>query len=218
MIFDRDVDWRLQVYGGFGGVSKRKLPSKVVREAVLKAQGNRCIYCEGEFDQYSDYKGIPTILNVEWDHFVPYAFTGSNNADNFVASCHLCNRLKSDAHYKTLDQARGDILPRRFIGTRGIVEKLGAEENIEDFQSRACSPIQHILDRGGRQCDCCQLNLHEYFYSEGSTRRTCIPCQRDCRGVKGCNLGRLWGCENCPQTPHPTVGHGGKQRLLVETA
>lgn len=75
-----------------------------------------------------------------------------------------------------------------------------------------------VLQAFGTTCSCCKLNLHEYFYPRGSDRRTCIACQRDCRGVKRCNLGRLWGCGACKEdstdSPHPTTGHGGTQRLI----
>lgn len=215
MIVDPEIDWRMQVYGGLGGAT-RKLPPRSVREEILERQGNSCIYCEGEFDQYSEYKGNPVMLNVEWDHFVPYSYTFSNNKDNFVASCQVCNKLKSDSVYKTLNEAREDILPRRWPATRSKSKIDNRKENSSDFQSREHSAMDHIMTSGGTVCNCCQLKLHEYFFPAGSTRRTCIACQRDCRGVKRCNLGRLWGCESCVDStsPHPTTGHGGKQRMI----
>ena len=64
-------------------------PSKSNAYKILTEQDCRCAYCNVSLNE----------VELEWDHFVPYAWRRSNAADNFVAACRLCNRLKSDRYF-----------------------------------------------------------------------------------------------------------------------
>lgn len=88
----------------------RKLPPKRLRDAQLEAQGHRCLYCERVFGSHVWRKGKRIRLKINWDHLVPYSLTQDNSANNFVAACHICNLLKSDHCFQTVDQARVHIL------------------------------------------------------------------------------------------------------------
>lgn len=76
------------------------------RWAQLEAQDWRCFYCERGFGA-KVWRGSNFIeLRVEWDHMVPYSFNQNNGASNFVAACRVCNALKSDRMFQSVDAAK----------------------------------------------------------------------------------------------------------------
>jgi 5-methylcytosine-specific restriction endonuclease McrA len=103
---------------------KRHLPPKKDRDKQLEEQDYRCFYCLRRFDSTVFRKTRAVKLKYVWDHMLPYAFSQNNSATNFVAACQVCNGLKSDMCFKTLDDAR------LFLNTRWI-EK-GYKETLED--------------------------------------------------------------------------------------
>ena len=87
-----------------GGVSKEtvtgnrrqryKPPAKVQR-FLLEQQENRCYWCGREFGSWvASAKGKVYELRPYWDHFIPFVITGSSQADQFVATCWICNSYK----------------------------------------------------------------------------------------------------------------------------
>lgn len=85
------------------------------QKKILDQQKDRCIYCEA---QIPGYKWSPRTRSfipraIHWDHFSPFAFTGSNDAANFVASCDECNQIKSDKHFINVVAAREYIHERK---------------------------------------------------------------------------------------------------------
>ncbi len=63
----------------------KRMPSKAIMYKILVEQDCRCAYCNIGLDE----------VKVEWDHFVPHAWNGTNHPDNFVAACQACNQVKS---------------------------------------------------------------------------------------------------------------------------
>jgi hypothetical protein len=92
---------------------KRDRPSKKGREAILKAQFNRCIYCNVEFGTYRFKKGKPVKILIHWDHFMPFAYGANNKTSNFVAACHVCNGIKSSHVFNSLDEAKVELAAKR---------------------------------------------------------------------------------------------------------
>ena len=85
---------------------KRRRPGLTEQRAILEAQDYSCIYCQQRFDSIR-YRGKkPFKLRIHWDHSVPFAHTMNNRVENFVAACHVCNPLKSDKIFDSLDDAR----------------------------------------------------------------------------------------------------------------
>jgi 5-methylcytosine-specific restriction endonuclease McrA len=89
----------------------RRLPRKADRDAQLLEQDYSCFYCGamfGERIQRITSKGGTrlVLVRVEWDHFVPFSYSQDNRTRNFVASCSICNRLKSNICFQTVDAAR----------------------------------------------------------------------------------------------------------------
>ena len=88
---------------------RRRTPAPVEQVAILTAQDNRCLYCLLPFGMRV-YRGTrATRLRLEWDHVVPFAYAQDNHARNVVAACHVCNGIKGDHMWPTLDDARAAI-------------------------------------------------------------------------------------------------------------
>lgn len=82
----------------------RKTPSRVEGENIIKVQGNRCLYCGLKFGtlMYRKKTNKIFVLRLNWDHLVPYAYSRDNKA-NFVAACHVCNNIKSNKVFNTVE-------------------------------------------------------------------------------------------------------------------
>lgn len=89
-----------------GGKKGRHKPPKHIQDKILEAQDNQCFYCHRPFGSYYIRNGKAKMLQIHWDHQVPYAYTGSNADSNFVAACNVCNGIKSDLHFENLDDLR----------------------------------------------------------------------------------------------------------------
>lgn len=87
-------------------VRNRRKPSLKVRQAKLQEQNYRCFYCERHLESIVYKKGKQVRLRVHYDHQVPFAYIKSNDADNFVAACHVCNGIKSDLCFQSLAEAK----------------------------------------------------------------------------------------------------------------
>ena len=92
---------------------RRRLPSAAEREEILNQQNHQCIYCECTFGMQFLRNGRKRILRVEWDHALPFSYSQNNNANNFVAACQVCNRLKHDFIFSSLDEARVYLADQR---------------------------------------------------------------------------------------------------------
>jgi hypothetical protein len=57
--------------------------------------------------------GKPIIIKTNWDHQLPYAFSQNNATSNFVAACHVCNGIKSDRLFKTIEEAQVYLASKR---------------------------------------------------------------------------------------------------------
>jgi hypothetical protein len=59
-------------------------PSFSVRIDILEKQDCRCAYCNIPLNE----------VQIEWDHFLPYAYSKDNSRSNIVAACRACNQAK----------------------------------------------------------------------------------------------------------------------------
>lgn len=80
--------------------------AKSEKKRILLEQNNRCLYCNREFGSFYTPVGkrspIKVVLN--WDHFVPFAYSRTNNCE-YVAACSRCNIKKGALIFDTLEQA-----------------------------------------------------------------------------------------------------------------
>ena len=85
---------------------RRRSPPLSKRRAQLEEQEGRCFYCEQTLSESVFRNGRAIKLKIEWDHQVPFSYTQNNSENNFVAACHVCNRIKSDRVFQTVEAAR----------------------------------------------------------------------------------------------------------------
>lgn len=88
----------------------RKKPSFDRQKEIMLEQGDRCMWCLRDFGSAVELEERLVYLTVEWDHFTPFAFTGSCADDAFVASCQVCNRIKGSLIFDTIDEARDHVM------------------------------------------------------------------------------------------------------------
>lgn len=87
----------------------RKLPPPSQRKHILAEQQGRCFWCDFPFGSWRRYKGKLRRLKIEWDHMLPWSHSRDNSVDNFVASCHLCNGIKSNLVFATVEEVRQHV-------------------------------------------------------------------------------------------------------------
>ncbi len=87
---------------------KRNTPTQYEKKDILESQEGRCFYCDLEFGSvvWDNRKKKARTLKINWDHFTPFAYGFNNKATNFVASCDICNKLKSAKVFNTIEEAR----------------------------------------------------------------------------------------------------------------
>jgi 5-methylcytosine-specific restriction endonuclease McrA len=84
----------------------RRQPSTQTKRNLLSKQENRCFYCDRRFGTSIVRHGRLWLLKPTWDHYVPFAYCGSNPAENFVAACQVCNGYKSSMIFQTREEAQ----------------------------------------------------------------------------------------------------------------
>lgn len=99
----------------------RKKPSEKARRNILAYQNNQCIYCGIDLD----------AVNIEWDHFICFAYSYHNGPDNFVASCSECNRLKGSLLFGNIQEARDYLRYQRTKRDLPNFPYLGGEYDLD---------------------------------------------------------------------------------------
>ena len=101
-----------------GDAKRRCFPVKVRRQ-VLEDQEHACFYCGILFGDYywSEKAGKVVRANACFDHFIPWVYCRSSTAENVVASCQICNGIKSSKVFDDKEQAVRYVRDRR--QTRG---------------------------------------------------------------------------------------------------
>jgi len=85
---------------------RRKKPSPEARERILGEQFYNCFYCGRPFGALQKRGKEEFILEITWDHRLPYVIFRDSDPDNFVAACQICNSLKHDIVFETVEDAR----------------------------------------------------------------------------------------------------------------
>lgn len=92
---------------------KRKTPTKNEKIKILEEQEHRCFYCGVLFDSIRYRNGIPVTIKLEWDHKLPFIYSQNNDVYNFVASCSVCNGIKSSLLFQTVEEAQVYLADKR---------------------------------------------------------------------------------------------------------
>jgi 5-methylcytosine-specific restriction endonuclease McrA len=96
-----------------GAGSRKHYSSQKLRKKLLGEQNNKCIYCGMDFSEPAWVDGRSVKLRIHLDHFIAWDYSQDNSRSNMVATCHLCNQIKSDLYFADLISARNFILERR---------------------------------------------------------------------------------------------------------
>lgn len=93
----------------------RRRPSYAARKAMLELQEGKCIYCSIPFGTpfWSTRQKKILTTRVCYDHLVPFKYSQDNRDINFVCACQLCNAIKYDMIFQTIEEARLYVNKRR---------------------------------------------------------------------------------------------------------
>jgi len=109
-----NIDGTIRTKRESQGAKRKAIPNLIDREAILRQQEDRCIYCGLEFGAFVvKLNARVCALDVCWDHVVPYAYDQNNAAYNFVAACQICNGIKNGHIFESIEMARAYIMRRR---------------------------------------------------------------------------------------------------------
>jgi hypothetical protein len=96
---------------------RRKIPPIDDQVRILSEQNHRCFWCRSPFDGVAVRitRRSQKILKLMpcWDHVQPFAWSYNNAPLNFVASCSVCNGIKSSKMFQGLEETRDYIMKRR---------------------------------------------------------------------------------------------------------
>lgn len=94
-----------------GGI-RRKKPNSGEIEKILTLQDNKCLYCRKPFGTPYVRNGKISMTKLCFDHLIPYSYAQSNR-NNFVAACNICNGIKSNLMFVSVEEAYHYVEHRR---------------------------------------------------------------------------------------------------------
>jgi hypothetical protein len=135
----------------------RKPLGRLHKRKLLEQQNHQCYYCGADLNEF----GIKT----HFDHVVSFNYSGNNHPSNFVAACEMCNLLKSDLFFDSLEEAKEYVVNERLrrqlpVRNCGIIE-------IPQFRCKGCNKI---IERHGPDHTFCTRRC-QYHYRALCRRR-----------------------------------------------
>ena len=130
------------------GKDKRRVPKQRQRREILVKQRGKCFYCRGNFGDWYEHKGRPMLLKPVWDHLLPWCYSGNNEAGNFVASCRVCNGLKSGKVFDSIYEAKIYVQAQRVrkgYPVFGMWRRISAEAKLAEVLLREV-PDEKLLE------------------------------------------------------------------------
>jgi 5-methylcytosine-specific restriction endonuclease McrA len=79
------------------------MPGLKIQKKILEVQNKKCLYCEKQFGDLYMKNGKVRQLKIQWDHLIPYSYSKENKF-NFVAACNICNQIKSNKIFNTVEE------------------------------------------------------------------------------------------------------------------
>ena len=83
------------------------------RAALVDAQNGVCFWCAIRFDKREWKHGREAKKSIEVEHIEPFIFAANETGQNIVASCSICNHIKSSLIFQDIHEARTQIQIRR---------------------------------------------------------------------------------------------------------
>lgn len=91
----------------------RKRPPKKERDLLWVLQKGKCLYCDKKIGTIYERNGKILFTKECYDHYIPYSFSFDNRKTNFVLACHICNGIKSNKMFNTVEEVREYVFIRR---------------------------------------------------------------------------------------------------------
>lgn len=63
-----------------------------------------CFYCGNRFNKLIHKNGYQ-VFQPQIDHVLPFSYSFNDDFDNLVLACQICNRIKADYIFDTIEQA-----------------------------------------------------------------------------------------------------------------
>jgi 5-methylcytosine-specific restriction endonuclease McrA len=92
---------------------KRSYPRKRIRDKILLLQNDKCLYCGKPFGTMYERNGKVLFTKLCWDHKVPFSYTQNNETENWAAACHICNGIKYNKMFNTVEEVIEYVADRR---------------------------------------------------------------------------------------------------------
>lgn len=83
-------------------MKKRRIPREI-ELAVFKRDNFTCQYCDFVGDTFEKW------IFLQVDHFIPKSKKGTDDMENLVTSCMLCNAMKQAMEFKSIEEARKEV-------------------------------------------------------------------------------------------------------------
>jgi hypothetical protein len=108
------VDGKINKYKRMSDASGiRRKPNVKIQMNILNNQRNKCKYCDIEFGELYFKSNKPFISRVHWDHLVPFSYLQENPYGNWIASCNICNSIKSNKVFETIQEVKDYVVYHR---------------------------------------------------------------------------------------------------------
>jgi len=86
--------------------SRRKKPSRKIQLRLIVRQQNKCFWCGRIFGIWYSKGRLFSQLKIHFDHMIAYNYLQSNPDENWVASCNICNFIKSDKIFESIEDGK----------------------------------------------------------------------------------------------------------------
>lgn len=92
---------------------QRKHFTPEYRAALVDSQNGLCFWCGIRFDKQEWRRGRQAKKTINVEHVEPFVFASNESNQNIVASCSICNSIKSSLIFQDIHEARTQIQLRR---------------------------------------------------------------------------------------------------------
>ena len=122
---------------------KRKRPPLNEQKEILARQDSKCLYCDIIFGTPLWRTKTKKIVFTKccFDHFVPFSYSYNNKKVNFVAACHICNGIKSNKMFNTIQDVSDYVKYHRTKKGYKTLEEIQPDVQDKDVVNIAISSI-----------------------------------------------------------------------------
>ena len=97
--------------------------SRRILDKEIERQNHNCAYCLLPFGSVVTMNRGEVIQNPVADHFVPFAYGGVHTQRNAIAACQICNNIKRDMIFDSVESASRYVLGVRHDSKKKYVTR-----------------------------------------------------------------------------------------------